>query len=112
MAEPNCQFVSISDASFYEAGFILLIEDYHEQSKNADEKSYAPVAFVSHLFSPAELKFSIYVKEFLSIKLAFESFEHYIWGVSNKPVIVLSDNKSVTRFFPNKNFTWESVECS
>ena len=86
MAEPNCQFVIVSDASFYAAGFILLIEDYHE---NADEKSYAPVAFGSHLFSPAELKFSIYVKEFLSIKLAIESFEHYIWGVSNKPIIVL-----------------------
>ena len=36
MAKPNCQFVIVSDASFYAAGFILLIEDYHEQSKNAD----------------------------------------------------------------------------
>ena len=113
MAKPNCQFVIVSDASFYAAGFILLIEDYHEQSKNADEKSYAPVAFGSHLFSPAELKFSIYVKEFLSIKLTFESFEHYIWGASNKPVIVLSDNKSVTRFFQTKILPgnlWNTVD--
>ena len=65
------------------------------------------------MFSPAQLKHSIYAKEFLEIYLAFESFEHYIWGVSTKPVIVLKDNKSVTRFFQTKKLPgnlWNAVD--
>ena len=53
------------------------------------------------------------MKEFLSFKLAFESFEHYICGVLNKPIIVLSDNKSVTRFFQTKILPgnlWNAVD--
>ena len=99
MAKPNCQFILECDASFYAAGYILLTEDYHDHSNQPTEKSYAPVAFGSHLFSPSQLKHSMYVKEFLSVYLAFETFEHYLWGVSNKPTIVLTDNKSVTKFF-------------
>ena len=102
MAKPNCVFILVCDASFYAAGYILLIEDYHDHSNQPTEKSYAPVAFGSHLFSPNQLKHSIYVKEFLSVYLAFETFEHYLWGVSNKPIIVLTDNKSVTKFFQAK----------
>ena len=103
------------DASFYAAGFVLLIEDYSIPN-NTTSKSYAPVAFGSHLFSPAQLKHSIYVKEFLSVQYAFETFEHYItllWGVSNKPIIVLTENKSVTRFFQTKRLPgklWNAVD--
>ena len=70
------------DISFYAAGFILLIEDFSIPN-NTTSKSYALVAFGSYLFSPAHLKHSIYVKEYLSVQHAFERFEHYIWGVSN-----------------------------
>ena len=75
MAKPNCQFAIMCDASFYAAGFVLLIECYSIPN-NTTSKSYAPVAFGSHLFSPAQLKHSIYVKEFLSVQYAFETFEH------------------------------------
>ena len=100
------------DASFYAAGFVLLIEDYTIPNKTTS-KSYARVAFCSQLFSPAQLKHSIYVKEFLCVQYAIETYEHYIWGVSNKPMIVLTDNKSVTRFFqakwlPGEN--WKAVD--
>ena len=98
MAKPNCQFVLMCDASFYAAGFVLLFEDFSIPN-NTTSKFYAPGAFGSHLFSPAQLKHSIYVKELLSAQYAFETFEHFIWRVSNKPIIVLTDNKSVTRFF-------------
>ena len=99
LAQPGCQFIIVCDASFYAAGFILLIEDKLESEELNKDKTYAPVSFGSRLFSPAQLKHSIYAKEFLGIYLAFESFEHYIRGVSTKSVIVLTDNKSVTRFF-------------
>ena len=89
-AKPNSQFFLICDASFYAAGSILVIEDYHDYSNKPLEKSYAPVAFGSHFFSSNQLNHSTYVKEFLSVYLAFETFEHYLWGVSNKPIIVLT----------------------
>ena len=101
MAKPHCQFLIVCDASFYASRFILLIEEPHDCSTEKS-KTYAPVVFGSHLFSPAQLKHSIYAKEFLSIQLAFKTFEHYVWGVSDKPIIVLTDNKSVTRFFQTK----------
>ena len=44
---------------------------------------------------------SIYAKEFLAIYFAFMEYSHILWG-STKPIIVLTDNKSVTRFFQTK----------
>ena len=44
---------------------------------------------------------SIYVKKFLAIYFAFMEYSHILWG-STKPIIVLTDNKSVTRFFQTK----------
>ena len=52
------------------------------------------------LFLPM-LKMSIYAKEFLAIYYAFKEFGHIFWGTP-KPVIILTDNKSVTRFFQTK----------
>ena len=44
---------------------------------------------------------SIYAKEFLAIYFAFKEFGHIFWGAP-KPVIILTDNKAVTRFFQTK----------
>ena len=44
---------------------------------------------------------SIYAKEFLAIYYAFKGFGHIFWGTP-KPVIILTDNKLVTRFFRTK----------
>ena len=44
---------------------------------------------------------SIYAKEFLAIFFAFKEFGHNFWGTP-KPVIILTDNKSVTQFFQTK----------
>ena len=44
---------------------------------------------------------SIYAKEFLAIYMAFLEIAHILWGAT-KPTIVLTDNKSVTRFFQTK----------
>ena len=44
---------------------------------------------------------SIYAKEFLSIYFAFVEFGQLMWG-SSFPVMVFTDNRSVTRFFQAK----------
>ena len=44
---------------------------------------------------------SIYSKEFLAMYMAFPEFAHIFWEAT-KPTIVLTDNKSVNRFFQTK----------
>ena len=95
---PGKQFVLMTDVSFRSAGYALMIEDNPDQKIQSKRKTYAPVAFGSKIFSPAQLKISIYSKEFLAIYMAFLEFAHILWEAT-KPTIVLTDNKSVTRFF-------------
>ena len=95
---PGKQFVLMTDASFRSAGYALMIEDNPDQKIQSKRKRYAPVAFGSKFFSPAQLKMSIYSKEFLANYMAFLEFAHILWEAT-KPTIVLIDNKSVTRFF-------------
>ena len=98
---PGKQLVLMTDASFRSAGYALMIEDNPDQKIQSKRKTYAPVAFGSKILSPAQLKMSIYSKEFLAIYMAFLEFAHILWE-ARKPTIVLTDNKSVTRFFQTK----------
>ena len=100
-AIPGQQLVSRTDASFRGAGYALTIEDNPDQKIQSKRKTYAPVAFGSKVFSPAQLKMSIYSKELLAIHMVFLEFAHILWETS-KPTIVLTDNKSVTRFLRTK----------
>ena len=98
---PNKQIALMTDASFGAAGYAVLIEDDPSQKFTSIRKSYAPVAYGSKTFTPAQIKMSIYAKEFLAIYFAFKEFGHIFWGAP-KPVIILTDNKAVTRFFQTK----------
>ena len=98
---PGKQLVLMTDASFRSAGYALMTEDNPDQKIQSKRKTYASVAFGSKFFSPAQLKMSIYSKEFLAIYMAFLEFAH-ILREATKPTIVLTDNKSVTRFFQTK----------
>ena len=98
---PGNQLVLMTDASFRSAGYALMIEDNPDQKIQSKRKTYDPVAFGSKNFSPEQLKMSIYSKEFLAIYMAFLEFAHILWEAT-KPTIVLTDNKSVTRFFQTK----------
>ena len=95
---PGKQVVLMTDAS---AGNAFMIEDNPDQKIQSKRKTCAPVAFWSKVFSPAQLKMSIYSKEFLAIYMAFLEFAHILWEAI-KPTIVLTDNKSVTQFFETK----------
>ena len=113
LPKANKQYVILADASWYSAGFVLMIEDYNEK-KSKDPKhivNYAPVSFGSRLFSASQLKMSIYAKEFLAVYYAFDGFAHMLWGITEKPVIVLTDNKSLTRFFQAKTLPSPMLNC-
>ena len=97
---PGKQLVLNTNASFRSAGFAIMIEDNPQQKVHSKRKTYAPVAFGPKVFSPAQLKVSIYSKEFFRIYMAFLEFVH-IWWEASKPTIVLIEIESVTRFFPN-----------
>ena len=98
---PGKQLVLMTDASFSSAGYALMIEGNPDQKNQSKMKTYAPVAFGSKNFSPEQLKMSVYSKEYLAIYMAFLEFAHVFWETT-KPTIVLTDNKSVTRFFQTK----------
>ena len=91
----------MTDASFTAAGYAIMIEDDPDQKLQTRKKTYAPIAFGSKTLNPSQLKMSIYAKEFLAIYFAFSEFGHLMWG-SVFPVIVFTDNRSVTRFFQTK----------
>ena len=95
------QYVIMADASFYAAGYVLMIEDYTTNDDNQELKIYAPVSFGSRIFHPNQLKLSIYAKEFLAVHFALDTFANIIWGCK-KPILILTDNRSVTRFFQTK----------
>ena len=97
----NKQLILMTDASFTAAGYAIMIEDDPDQKLQSRRKTYAPIAFGSKTFNPTQLKMSIYAKEFLAIYFAFSEFGHLMWG-SVFPVIVFTDNRSVTRFFQTK----------
>ena len=98
---PNKQIALMTDASFTATGYAVLIEDDPLEKYTSTRKAYAPVAYGSKTFSPAQLKMSIYAKEFLAIFFAFKEFGHIFWGTP-KPVIILTDNRSVTQIFQTK----------
>ena len=91
----------MTDASFQAAGYAVLKEDDPNQKYTSTRKTYAPIAYGSKTYSPSQIKMPIYAKEFLAIYMAFKEFGHIFWGTT-KPVIIMTDSKSVTRFFQTK----------
>ena len=95
------QYVLMTDASFRASGDALMIEEDTDKNINSKKKTFAPVAFGSKVFSPAQLKISIYCKEFLAIYHAFLEYSHILWEAT-LPTLVMTDKRSVTRFFETK----------
>ena len=86
----------MTDASFRASGYALMIEE-NERKLLSQRKTFAP-AFGSRVFSPAQLKMSICYNEFLVIYHVFLEYSHILWETTI-PTLVLTDNRSVTRFF-------------
>ena len=92
------QYVLMTDASFRASGYALMIEEDNDKKINSKKKTFAPVAVGSKIFSPAQLKMSIYCKEFLAIHHAFLEYSHILWETT-LPTLVMTDNRSAARFF-------------
>ena len=73
---PNKQIALMTDASFSAAGYALFIEDDPLENYTSTQKPFAPVAYGSQTFSPAQLKMSKYAQEFLTILFACKEFGH------------------------------------
>ena len=101
LPKPGLQYVILCDASYHGTGFVLMVENYVKTDNKGQMKTYAPVSFGSRLFNTAQLKFSIYYEDFLALNLVLDHFSHFIWR-SSKPVINLTDNRSLTQFFRAK----------
>ena len=58
-----------------------MIEEDIDKKINSKKKTFAPVAFGSKVFSSteAQLKMSIYCKEFLAIYHAILEYSHILW---------------------------------
>ena len=98
---PGKRLVLMTDASFRSAGYALMIEDNPDQKIQFRKENVRTCRVWIKIFSPAQLKMLIYSKDFLAIYMAFLEFAHILWEAP-KPMIVLTDNKSVTRFFQTK----------
>ena len=111
-AIPVKKLVLMMDTSCRSASYALMIENNPDQKNQSKRKTYAPFAFGSKIFSAAQIKMSIYSKESLAMYMAFLEFAHILWEAT-KPTIVLTDNKSVTRFFQTKAippFSWNTCD--
>ena len=71
---PKKQIALMTDPNFFAAVYAVLIEDDTLEKYTSTRKAFAPLAYGSKTFSPAQLKSSIYAKEFLAIFFAFKEF--------------------------------------
>ena len=81
---PGKQLVLMTDARIRSAGYALMIEGDTDQKVQSKTITYAPVAFGSKVFSPAQLKMSIDSKKFLAICMAFLNL-HTFFGKHQNP---------------------------
>ena len=56
LPKANAQYVILTDASFYAAGYVLTIEDYLTDQSGKTHKIFVPVSFSSKIFTPTYLK--------------------------------------------------------
>ena len=89
------QDIQMTDASFRASGYALMIEEDNDKKLNSIKKTFAPVAFGSKVFSPAQLKMSHYCEEFLAIYHAFLEYSLILWETT-LTTLVMTDNRSVT----------------
>ena len=97
---PNKPLVLMTDASFT----LRVRYSYRGRPKSKIhfcQEIICPHRLWNKTSTPSQLKMSINAKEFLAIYYAFKEFGHIVWGTPNL-ITILTDNKSVTRFFQTK----------
>ena len=89
---PGKQLVLMTDTSFRSAGYAFMVGDNLDQKIQSKRKTHAPVAFGSKIFPPAQLKISIYSKEFLANYMPFLEFAHILWEVKSQQLCSQTTN--------------------
>ena len=87
-----------------------MIEENDERKLLSKKKTFAPVAFGSRVFSPAQLKMSIYCKEFLAIYHAILEYSHILWETTI-PTMGFVRQQFSNKILPDKNNTTRTLEC-
>ena len=98
---PDKQLVVMCDASEHATGYVLLIEDYSEP-QSGSLKKYALDASGSKKFQGGQISLTMYGEYFVAMHSAFDKFGRILWG-AKKPIIVMTDNKALTRFVQAKH---------
>ena len=96
---PNKELVLMTDASFTAVGYAILTEDDPEIFI-CQKIIRSNCIWFKNFYAIATQNVHIR-QDFLAIYYAFKEFGHKFWGVP-KPITILTDNKSVTRFFQTK----------
>ena len=92
------QYVLMTHASFRPSGYALMIEENDERKVLFKRNVFRTRRVRIMCFLTSTAKMSIYCKEFLAIYHAFPEYSHILWETTI-PTLVLTDNRSVTRFF-------------
>jgi len=90
---PNVPLIVETDASDYAITGILSIV--------CPDSEICPVAFYSRTLTPPELNYNTHDKELLAIHEAFQTWRHYLEGLS-EPVDVVTDHKNLEYFATTK----------
>ena len=104
---PGKQLVPMTDASFRNAGYTLMIEDNPDQKIQSKRKTYASVAFGSKNFSPAQLDVHI-LKNFWQSTWLFSSL-HTSCGKEQSQQLFWQTTIRYT-FFPKKGSSASTAE--
>ena len=106
------QYVLMTVAIFRASGYALMIEENDERKLLSKRKTFAAVAFGSRVFSPAQLKMSIYCKGSLAIYHAFleSRVQPHTMG-DNKSDTGLDRQPLSNQIFSDENNTTRTVEC-
>ena len=82
--DPRLPFTVETDASSVALGAIL-------SQREDPSQPLQPCVFYSRQFTPSECNYTIWERELLAIKAAFEVWRHYLEGARH-PVQVLTDH--------------------
>ena len=98
---PNKQIALTTDASFGAAGYAVLIEDDPNQKFSSLRKSYAPVAYGSKTFTPAQIKMSFMPRNSLQTTSHLKNLS-ITSGVRLNQSLSLQTTKLLRAFFKRK----------
>ena len=91
-----------TEVVFQAAGYVVLTKDDPNQIFISTSETDAPVAYDSKTFTHSQVRISVNAMKVLAFYLPFKEFGQTFWG-RPKPVTIMTDNVSVTRFLQNKN---------